>query len=322
MKNTLLFDFSIDKEKNTIHVKREFAATRDIVWEAWTNPEILDQWWAPKPYKTITKSMDFKVGGSWFYGMVSPENECHWCRADYIEIIPEEFYSGLDAFCNEEGEVNTAFPRTTWSVRFIDQGEITLVEITNVFEKMEDLEQVIALGFKEGFTMALGNLDEYISAKFKLRSELKKDTKSRVCTYLNFPGNTEEAMLFYKKVFNSEFNGNGIQRFGDLPADENQPAMSDSIRNMVLHVELPILGNHVIMATDAPAEMGFTIKQGNNMYISLEPETREETDRLFNELSAGGKIEMPLADMFFGSYFGSFTDKYGINWMLNYQNKI
>ena len=75
MRNTLLFDFSIDKEKTTINVKREFAAPKDIVWDAWTNPEILDLWWAPKPYKTITKSMEFKEGGTWFYGMVSPENE-------------------------------------------------------------------------------------------------------------------------------------------------------------------------------------------------------------------------------------------------------
>lgn len=321
MRNTLLFDFSIDKEKNTINVKREFAAPRSIVWDAWTNPEILDLWWAPKPYKTITKSMEFKEGGTWFYGMVSPENECHWCRADYLKIIPQEFYSGLDAFCDAEGNINTVFPRTTWSVRFIDQGEVTLVEISNKFEKIEDLEQIIALGFKEGFTMALGNLDEYISAKFKLRLENKLDQNSRVCTYLNFPGNTEEAMLFYKKVFKTEFNGNGIQRFGDIPAEQNQPPVADALKNMVLHVELPILGNHVLMATDAPPEMGFTVKQGNNMYISLEPSSKEETDRIFNELSAGGTIEMPLADMFWGAYFGSFTDRYGINWMLNFVSR-
>ena len=90
---------------------------------------------------------------------------------------------------------------------------------------------------------------------------------------------------------------------------------------MVLHVELPIIGGHILMGTDAPKEMGFTLKQGNNMHICLEPETREEADRLFNELSVGGNITMPMADMFFGSYFGEFSDKYGINWMINYQKK-
>lgn len=321
MKNILQFDFTVNKETKTINVKREFAAPKEIVWEAWTNPEILDQWWAPKPYKTITKSMDFREGGTWFYGMVSPENECHWCRADYIKIKTHEYYNGLDAFCDAEGNINTEFPRTKWNVTFHDKGEHTLVEINNIFDDLDGLEKIINLGFKEGFTMALSNLDEYFAAKFKLRAELKTNSKARVCTYLNFPGNTEEAMLFYKKVFRTEFNGNGIQRFGDLPADTNHPPVSESIKNMVLHVELPTLGNHVLMATDAPEEMGFTLIQGNNMHISLEPETREETDRLFNELSAGGKIDMPMADMFFGSYFGSFTDKYGINWMLNFLQK-
>ena len=90
---------------------------------------------------------------------------------------------------------------------------------------------------------------------------------------------------------------------------------------MVLHVELPLLGGHILMGTDAPKEMGFTLAKGNNMHICIEPETREEAKRLFDELSEGGNITMPLADMFFGAYFGEFSDKYGINWMINYQNK-
>lgn len=91
---------------------------------------------------------------------------------------------------------------------------------------------------------------------------------------------------------------------------------------MVLHVELPILGGHVLMATDAPKEMGFTLSQGNNMHICLEPGSREETQRLFDALSNGGTITMPLEDMFFGSFFGECTDKYGINWMFNFKNNI
>ena len=87
---------------------------------------------------------------------------------------------------------------------------------------------------------------------------------------------------------------------------------------MVLHVELPITGNHVLMGTDAPKEMGFTVVQGNNMHISIEPDTREEAKRIFDELSTGGNVSMPLQDMFWGAYFGSFTDRYGINWMVNH----
>ncbi len=317
MKSVLLFDFSVDKENKCVTVKREFAASKELVWEAWTNPELLDLWWAPKPYQVITKSMDFREGGTWFYGMHGPTGDVHWCKADYIRIVPQEYYSALDAFCDENGKLNEEFPRSEWNNTFRADGENTIVNIVIQYKSLADLERIIELGFKEGFTMAMGNLDIYLASRMKLWSGLKKENKARVCSYLNFPGNTEEAFLFYRKVFKSEFNG-GIQRFGELPPDENQPAMSENLKKMVLHVELPIMGNHVLMATDAPAEMGFTVTQGNNMFISIEPETKEETERIFNELSEGGNITMPLTDMFWGAYFGSFTDKYGINWMLNF----
>jgi PhnB protein len=139
---------------------------------------------------------------------------------------------------------------------------------------------------------------------------------ARVSTYLNFPGNTEEAFNFYKSVFGGDFNG-PIARFGDMPAQPGQPPMSETLKQGVLHIELPVLGGHVLMATDAPAEMGFTVRPGNHTHINLEPDTRAEADRLFAGLSAGGKVDMPLQDMFWGAYFGSFTDKYGICWMVN-----
>ncbi len=128
-------------------------------------------------------------------------------------------------------------------------------------------------------------------------------------------------MNFYKSVFKTEFAGNGIQRFGDIPQDAAHPPVAENIKKMVLHAELPIIAGHVLMATDAPKEIGMTVVQGNNMHISVEPETRVEAERIFGALSQDGKIEMPLADMFFGSYFGSFTDKYGINWMVNCMEK-
>lgn len=121
-------------------------------------------------------------------------------------------------------------------------------------------------------------------------------------------------------MFKTEFI-NGIQRFGELTADSNQPPLVDHEKNMVLHVELPLLGGHILMGTDAPKEMGFTLTHGNNMHIQIEPDSREETDRIFNTLSAGGTIEMPLQEMFWGACFGSFKDKFGINWMINFQIK-
>lgn len=320
MKNHLKFDFIVNKENNTVHVKREFAANLELVWEAWTNPEILDQWWAPKPYRTETKSMDFREDGMWLYAMISPENEKHWCKNDYHKIVHQSMFSGLDAFCDENGIVNKEMPRTLWTNEFNENGETTLVNITARYDNLADLEKIIQLGFKEGFTMALENLDQYIEAQFQLRKQNKPNNKARVTTYLNFPGNTEEAFNFYKSVFKTDFI-NGIKRFADIPADTGHPPVADEVKKMVLHVELPIVGGHILMGTDAPKEMGFTLTSGNNMHICIEPETREEAKRLFDELSVGGQISMPLADMFFGAYFGELRDQFGINWMINYQNK-
>ncbi|TDO29110.1 SRPBCC domain-containing protein [Sediminibacterium goheungense] len=317
MNRALLFDFTVNKENSTIHIQREFAANLNFVWDAWTLPELLDQWWAPKPYQTITKSMDFREGGFWHYRMIGPQSDCHWCRADYEHIETQVVFSGLDAFCDEEGTINTDLPRAHWANRFTEQEDVTRVNIVITYQSLADLEKVVEMGFREGFAMAMENLDQYIQAQFQLRSEMKPAVKARVCTYLNFDGKTEEAFRFYQSVFKTAFVTGGIKRFGDLPADSNHPPVAEEIKKMVLHVELPITGNHILMGTDAPKEMGFTITQGNNMHISIEPETRAEAERLFNELSAGGKIEMPLQDMFFGAYYAGFTDKYGINWMIN-----
>lgn len=144
---------------------------------------------------------------------------------------------------------------------------------------------------------------------------------ARVSTYLNFPNHTEEAFVFYKSVFGGEFGGNGIVRFGSIPAMEGQPPMPDELKQLVMHVELTILGGHVLMGTDAPEAMGFKVNFGNNVYINLEPDTREETQRLFAALSQNGKIEQELQDMFWGAYYGSCTDKYGVQWMFNCNNK-
>ena len=139
---------------------------------------------------------------------------------------------------------------------------------------------------------------------------------ARVSTYLNFARNTEEAFLFYKDAFKTEFIG-PIMRFGEVPQQPGAPPMAEADKNLVMHVELPVTGGHILMGTDAPESMGFTVRQGNNVHINLEPDTRAEADRLFNALSAGGTVITPMQEMFWGAYFGSFTDQFGVNWLVN-----
>jgi PhnB protein len=144
---------------------------------------------------------------------------------------------------------------------------------------------------------------------------------ARVSTYINFSRDTEKAFNFYKSVFGGDFEGGTINRFGDIPPGEGNPPIADADKNLVMHVALPILGGHVLMGTDAPESMGFKTIIGNNVHINLEPDTRKETKRLFDALSAGGKVTMELADMFWGAYYGSCTDKFGVQWMFNCNEK-
>ena len=130
--------------------------------------------------------------------------------------------------------------------------------------------------------------------------------------YLNFPGNTEEAFNFYKKIFGGDFLG-GINRFKDAPATEN---LSASDKEKVMHIGLPMGSNNFIMATDALESMGHKVNFGSNFYIAIDAESKEEADKLFKGLSEGGQVEMPMADQFWGDYFGSLADKFGVRWMV------
>ncbi len=317
MNQILQMNFSVDRENKKINVQREFASTIENVWAAWTERELLDQWWAPKPWKAETKSLDFSEGGYWLYAMVGPDHSKQWARVDFDTINFHKSFLTTDYFCDENGNKNADLPLMRWKNEFhpTETGTKVIVEIS--FTSDSDIEQVITMGFEVGFTAALGNLDQYLEAQFKLRNQNKTSTLARTSTYLNFPGTREEAFNFYKSVFGTEFSGKGIQRFGDIPVDTGHPPVAENVKKMVLHIELPILGEHVLMATDSPKEMGFTLTQGNNMHICLEPETKEETKKLFDALSKGGIITMPLEDMFFGAYFGQCTDRFGINWMFN-----
>lgn len=139
----------------------------------------------------------------------------------------------------------------------------------------------------------------------------------RTSIALNFNRNTEEAFNFYKSVFGTDFNPPGIHRFADMPPMVDQPPMPEGDKNLVMHVELPIVGGLILMGTDAAESMGFTVNFGNNIHINLEPDTKAETKKLFDALSTGGKVTMELQDMFWGAYYGSCTDKFGVQWMFN-----
>ena len=144
---------------------------------------------------------------------------------------------------------------------------------------------------------------------------------ARVSTYLNFPRSTEVAFLFYRSVFQTDFSA-PMARFKDVPPQPGQPPVAEVDKNLVMHVALPILAGHVLMGSDAPESMGFTVTQGNNVFINLEPDTRGETERLFKALAVGGKVDMPLQEMFWGGYFGSLVDLFGVHWMFNCDSKI
>lgn len=143
----------------------------------------------------------------------------------------------------------------------------------------------------------------------------------RVSTYLNFAHQTEEAFRFYQSIFGGEFTG-GIHRFAEVPLPEGAPPMPEADKKLVMHIELPILGGHVLMGTDAPESMGFKVNIGNNVHINLEPDTRVEATRLFKALAADGKVTMPLQEMFWGAYYGSCIDKFGVQWMVNCVSKV
>jgi PhnB protein len=209
-------------------------------------------------------------------------------------------------------------PKFRATATFEKQGEKTLLTWRMLFETAGQLNKTVK-EFKadEGLKQNVTKLEAYIHSQLNIRKQLNTNTMARTSTYLNFPGNTEEAFNFYKSVFGGEFSGKGVQRFGDIPAVEGQLPLSETDKKLILHIELIILGGHVLMATDAPESMGFKVNFGNSYYICLEPDSKKETKKLFDALAAGGTVTMELKDMFWGAYYGSCTDKFGVNWMVN-----
>ena len=163
--NNLLFDFTVDKATKTVSINREFAADLSLVWDAYTKPEILDQWWAPKPWVSKTKQMNFEVGGKRFYAMVSPEGDERWSLQKYTSITPKTNFKLFNAFADENE--NPDLEGSDWDYNFSEQNGTTKVSITIYNESLERLERMIEMGFKEGFSMSMKNLENLLTTLSK-----------------------------------------------------------------------------------------------------------------------------------------------------------
>lgn len=157
---SLQFDFKVDKSTNTVLVDREFDAELALVWDAFTKPEILDQWWAPKPFASKTKVMEFKVGGRRFYAMVSPEGQENWQLQQYTSITPKTNFKYLSVFADKDE--NPFLPGSNWDLSFSEHNGITRVSISIYNESQERMQKMIEMGFKEGFTMTLNELENLL----------------------------------------------------------------------------------------------------------------------------------------------------------------
>lgn len=162
MNSPLQFDFLVDKEKNTLTIIREFQAGKQLVWDCYTKAELLNQWFAPKPLSTKTKSMDFRESGHWHYAMIDPSGMEYWGWTDYIKIQVHEFYTALDGFSNEAGDINAILPRANWMIRFADKDSNSMVETIITYNSLQDLETVLQMGMKEGLTATLTSLDDLL----------------------------------------------------------------------------------------------------------------------------------------------------------------
>lgn len=167
MNNALQFDFLVDKHQNTLTIKREFEGDKQLVWDCYTKSELLDQWFAPDPFTTKTKSMDFREGGHWHYAMVDPEGKEYWGWTTYLKIKAVDFYDTEDVFSDAEGNINKDLPIGNWHVVFKEKADNTLVETIVYYPSLDALEQVLQMGMKEGMISTLNRLDQ-------LLEELKK----------------------------------------------------------------------------------------------------------------------------------------------------
>lgn len=161
MNNDLLFDFNVDKAAKTVFITREFNAGLSLVWDAFTKPELLDQWGAPAPMRAKTKYMDFKVGGRRFYAMISPDGQERWAVQEFTSITPKTNFKMYNTFADKDE--NRQLPGSEWDHIFSEQNGRTKVSITIFNDSLARLEKMIEMGFREGFAMNLKNLEELLT---------------------------------------------------------------------------------------------------------------------------------------------------------------
>ena len=317
-----------DQQEPGLKIVRHFNAPKEVVFEAFANAEAMGEWWGPVGMSLTVKAFDFKPEGKFHYKMENGD-QTMWGLFKYVTIQKYDLIAFISSFSDEQGNLCTSPFPMDFPLEIFNQ--ITLTEANgrttltlqgapvNASPAQKSTYQGIEENMQEGFAATFDKLDNYIRSRFALKNELRTDNKERVSTYLNFNGRTEEAFAFYRSVFKTAFSGKEIQRIGDFPPHEGQPPLSAEDKKLILFIQLPITAGHLLMGTDAPESMGFKVIPGNNMHIHLEPATREETKRLFDELSVDGVVEMTLQDAFWGAYYGNFTDRYGINWMLSFK---
>lgn len=160
--NNLLFSFIPNRENNTLTIRREFAAPKQLVWDCYTKSDLLNQWFAPSPFTTKTKSMDFSEGGHWHYAMVDPDGTEYWGYSAYVKIRPIDYYTSTDSFCDADGNINSELPSAEWVVSFSDHGENTIVETIVQYQSLADLETIIQMGMEEGMKSTLTKLDDLL----------------------------------------------------------------------------------------------------------------------------------------------------------------
>lgn len=287
------------KNATTITVATTIAAPIENVWKLWTEPEHIKKWNnASDDWHTPKAQNDLRKGGKFLIRMESKDGKMGF---DFSGVYDNVKTNELISYTLDDGR--------KVKITFTSVGNNTKMEEAFEAESENSIDMQ-----ESGWQSILNNFKKY--------TELKQHTAtlSKVGTYLNFSRNTEEAFNFYKSVFGGEFLGD-IMRLGDAPVQEGMPPLAKEDKNLVMHIALPIMGNHLLMGTDAPESLGFKMNFGNNIHICLEPNTREETKRLFDALAKGGTVTMNLDDMFWGAYYGTVTDKFGVQWMFNYTNK-
>lgn len=307
-------------------ITHDVDAPHELVFKAWTEADRLAQWWGPKGFAVRVASLDLRPGGAFHYCLQAASGQEMWGKFVYREIDAPARIVYVSSFSDEDARIIRAPFSKSWPLEVYNtlslteqDGKTTLTlrsaPVNATAEEQtafEDAHQAI----QQGFAGTFAQLTDYL-AKAKAEENISSTPNTKpmatVNPYLNFAGNTEEAFLFYKTVFGGEFLA--LQRFKDTPEAGRMP---EGDRDKIMHIALPIGNGNILMATDALESMGQKLTIGNNFSLSVSTESREEADRLYNSLSEGGRKTMPMEQAFWGSYFGMLTDRFGIQWMVSY----